>query len=84
MDYELGNQRLGDAYRAALARAKASERFWKANPVAYSVGPGGRIPATTADVLLEAVELGMPDHEYRKAFAALDEWRGFRNAHGRP
>ena len=84
MDFETENQRLGDEYRTALTRYEESVAFWKANPIAYSVGPGERVPVTTIDVLLEADRRGMPDETCSQAMAALDRWRAFRAAHGRP
>ena len=47
MDIETENERLGAEYRSALKRYEESVGFWNANPIAYSVGPGQRVPATS-------------------------------------
>jgi hypothetical protein len=84
MSIEEEDERLGAEYRAALGRAQESEEFWRANPIAYTVAEGARVPATPLGVLLEAGEYGTPDEALAEAMAALDRWRAFRAAHGMP
>ncbi len=84
MSIEDESQRLEAEYGKALERYQESVAFWNANPIAYSVGPGQRVPTTTFEVLLEADRRGMPDETCREAMDALDRWRAFRAAHGMP
>jgi hypothetical protein len=84
MTIEDESERLGVEYRSALKRYEESVAFWNANPIAYSVAPGQRVPVTSFQVLLEADRRGTPDETCREAMAALDRWRSFRAAHGLP
>ena len=84
MSVEWENERLGSEYRAALRRAQECEEFWQANPIAYSVAQGERIPQTPPAVLLEAIDCGTPDEAWGDAMAALYRWRAFRAAHSMP
>lgn len=84
MSIEDENERLGAEYRAALRRAQECEEFWRANPIAYTLAEGARVPATSLGVLLEAGEHGTPDEAWGEAMAAVDRWRAFRAAHGMP
>jgi hypothetical protein len=84
MDSERDSERLGVEYRSALKRYEESVAFWNANPIAYSVGPGQRVPATSFEVLLEADRRGTPDEAWGEAMGALARWRALRSAHGMP
>ncbi len=84
MDIEAESERRGAEYRSALKRHEENVAFWKANPIAYSVGPGQPVPATRFEVLLEAGRRGTPDETWRAAMAKLDDWRAYRAAHGMP
>ena len=73
MDFETESQKLGDEYRASLRRYEASQAFWQANPMTFSV-----------EEFLALDEHGTPDKACREAMAALDRWRAYRAAHGMP
>ena len=83
MDFETQNQHLSTEYRSALERYEQSVAFWNVNPIAYTVGPGQRVPATNLEVLLESGRWGTPDETCREAMASLDRSRDFRRAHGK-
>ena len=77
MTYEAESLRLESAYNALVDDAKASEGF-------YDELASGNPIVLTETSILEADRRGNPDQAWRRAMAALDTWRDFRSAHGRP
>jgi uncharacterized protein (UPF0548 family) len=83
MTYEEENARLKQRYDEARARAQEVETHWQQNPIVHSMSDH-RVHWTTLEDLLKAAEMGTPDEAFQRATSALDEWRAFRHANGRP